>query len=373
MKREFYIDNLRILLTVLVIIHHTAIAYGASGGWCYVTPNTIQGAGMIGLSSMLAVDQAFFMSLFFFISALFTPVSLEKKGTAKFVKDRLMRLGIPLLLTMFLINPSLLYGISIYTQSTSANWSAYVWGFIKNIPTTSHMWFVLALLIFESIYLLYRKFHKDSISSKITDRMPTNLTILIFVVVCSLFAFSIRLFYPIGGKNFIGLQFGYFGLYTIFYALGILASRKNWLEKLSFQQARIWGFAALAVIPLIVLAWISLINDPSLFEQFIGGFHWRAFALAAWEALVCTGISYFLLMAFKKYLNRSTEFFTNMAANSYTVYFIHPVIVVGFTMLFEQISFAPFITFVIVAVLSLIACYTVSHLIRKIPGVKRIL
>jgi glucan biosynthesis protein C len=373
MKREFHIDNLRILLTILVIIHHTAIAYGASGGWCYVTPNTIQGAGMIGLSSMLAVDQAFFMSLFFFISALFTPISLEKKGTVKFVKDRLMRLGIPLLLTMLLINPSLLYGISVYTNTTSADWATYVWGFVKNIPTASHMWFVLALLIFESIYLVYRKFYKGSIASKISDRIPSNRTILIFVIVCSLVAFSIRLFYPIGGRNFIGLQFGYFGLYTIFYALGILASRKNWLEKLSFQQARIWGFAALAVIPLIVLAWISLIRDPSLFNQFIGGFHWRSFALASWEAVVCVGISYFLLTAFKKYLNRSTEFFTNMAANSYTVYFIHPVIVVGFTILFEQMSFSPSFTFMFVAALSVIACFTISHLIRKVPGVKRIL
>ena len=68
MKRVYYIDNLRIFLTALVIVHHTAIAYGASGGWCYITPNTVKGAQMIGLSSLLAVDQAFFMSFFFFIS-----------------------------------------------------------------------------------------------------------------------------------------------------------------------------------------------------------------------------------------------------------------------------------------------------------------
>jgi len=373
MKREFYIDNLRILLTVLVIIHHTAIAYGASGGWCYITPNTIKGAGMIGLSSMLAVNQAFFMSLFFFISALFTPSSLEKKGNGKFMKDRLIRLGIPLLLTMLLINPSLLYGIAIYTHTTTMSWSDFVWMSNTRYSSASHMWFVLALLIFESIYIIYRKFYNGSITAKISDRIPTNRTILIFVIVCSIIAFAIRLIYPIGGKNFIGLQFGYFGLYSIFYALGILASRKNWLEKLSFQQAKVWGIIAIVAIPLIVLAWISLINDPSLFGQFVGGLHWRAFGLTAWEAIVCLGISYFLLMLFKKYLNSSTSFFTNMAANSYSVYFIHPVIVVGLTILFEQVSLSPSITFVLVAALSVSACFTISHLIRKVPGVKRIL
>ena len=34
--RLFYIDNLRILLTILVILHHLAIIYGGSGGGCRI-------------------------------------------------------------------------------------------------------------------------------------------------------------------------------------------------------------------------------------------------------------------------------------------------------------------------------------------------
>ena len=373
MKRSFYIDNLRILLTVLVIVHHTAIAYGASGGWCYIASNTIKGAGIIALSSLLAVDQAFFMSLFFFISASFTPTSIDKKGAGKFMKDRLVRLGIPLLLTMLLINPSLLYAINIYTHTTSASWAGYVWGVVKSIPTTSHMWFVLALLIFESIYVLYRKYYKQPVLSGIIGRMPSNLNILVFILVSGIIAFLIRLVYPIGGKNFIGLQFGYFGLYTLFYVLGIIASRKNWIERLSFQQAKFWGTVALVAIPLIVLAWVSLIRNPSLFGQFVGGLYWRAFALALWEAVVCVGICYFLLMFFRKYINRSNVFFTEMAANSYAVYFIHPLIVVGLTVLFEKVGLSPFVTFLMVAMLSVTLCFALAHLIRRIPGVKRVL
>lgn len=373
MKRAFYIDNLRIFLTILVIVHHTAIAYGASGGWCYIASETVKGAGMIAMSSMLAVNQAFFMSLFFFISAFFTPGSIDRKGTSKFLKDRMIRLGIPLLLTMTLINPSLLYGIAVYTNRTTASWSEFVWTSNTQYPSTSHMWFVLALLIFEFAYVIYRTFYKNSNSRKIQNWVPGNIHILIFLIACSLIAFGIRLVYPIGGKNFIGLQFGYFGLYTMFYTLGIVASRRQWMERLSFRQAKLWGIVALAAIPLIVLAWISLINDPSLFEQFVGGLHWRAFALASWEAIVCLGLSYYLLMAFKKFINISNGFFSEMAANSYSVYFIHPVIVVGFTMLFEQVSIAPSAKFVIVSLLSITICFVFSFLIRKIPGVKRVL
>jgi peptidoglycan/LPS O-acetylase OafA/YrhL len=32
-RRNASFDNLRVLLTLLVIFHHVAIAYGGSGGW----------------------------------------------------------------------------------------------------------------------------------------------------------------------------------------------------------------------------------------------------------------------------------------------------------------------------------------------------
>ena len=36
--RLFYLDNLRIYLTILVILHHTAIAYGGAGDWAIIDP-----------------------------------------------------------------------------------------------------------------------------------------------------------------------------------------------------------------------------------------------------------------------------------------------------------------------------------------------
>lgn len=41
--------------------------------------------------------QAFSMGLFFLISGYFTPSSYERKGSGRFAKDRLLRLGIPIL------------------------------------------------------------------------------------------------------------------------------------------------------------------------------------------------------------------------------------------------------------------------------------
>ncbi len=38
--RQFFLDNLRIYLTLLVIFHHAALAYGGIGAWYVSDPMT---------------------------------------------------------------------------------------------------------------------------------------------------------------------------------------------------------------------------------------------------------------------------------------------------------------------------------------------
>jgi len=102
--RLFHLDNLRVYLTILVILHHTAIAYGAVGDWPIVDP-AVDDISPIFLTFFTAVNQSYFMSAFFLLAGYFTPRSLDRKGRASFIKDRLIRLGIPLLLfTTIILN-----------------------------------------------------------------------------------------------------------------------------------------------------------------------------------------------------------------------------------------------------------------------------
>lgn len=373
MGRTYYFDNLRAALTALVIIHHTAIGYGASGGWCYVTPDTIKGWGQLALSALLSIDQAFFMSLFFFISAYFTPGSFDKKGFRKYIGGRFIRLGIPLFVYSVIINPCLNYAILLHTNNADTGLVNYIITSNIDSPNTSHLWFLLALLIFESLYAVYRRASRISVSAYITDRTPACFDIAVFILLTGSLAFLLRLVYPIGGKNIIGLQLGYFTLYIAMYLLGIIASRKKWLERLSYKASRAWFIVALSVIPLIVLAWINVTTHPDQVAQYIGGSNWKALFLAFWEAVVCVGFCFFLIMAFQKYLNTSNRVFANMAAASYTAYIIHPLIVVSITILFEAVPLSALYKFFIVSLMSITFCFIISHFFRKIPGVDRIL
>ncbi|GHO97276.1 hypothetical protein KSF_073240 [Reticulibacter mediterranei] len=102
--RVFFVDNLRVSLTALVIVHHLAITYGALGTWYYQDPNKDMLA-MIILSILAAIDQAFFMGFFSLLSGYFTPGSYDRKGGRTFLWERYLRLGIPLLVYDLVLDP----------------------------------------------------------------------------------------------------------------------------------------------------------------------------------------------------------------------------------------------------------------------------
>src|SRR5215475_13190314 len=100
------IDALRAAVTLLVVFHHTAITYGAIGGWYYreIDPST-KSLGGILLILFCTINQAWFMGLFFLLAGYYTPASYDRHGPAGFARERLLRLGIPLLIYFFLLHP----------------------------------------------------------------------------------------------------------------------------------------------------------------------------------------------------------------------------------------------------------------------------
>lgn len=99
-SRTAYTDNLRIYLTLLVIFHHAAIAYGGAGDWGVKDRVTDEVSPLL-LSLFNGVNQAYFMATFFLLAGYFTPAAFARKGAKQFLSDRLIRLGVPLLLSNF--------------------------------------------------------------------------------------------------------------------------------------------------------------------------------------------------------------------------------------------------------------------------------
>src|ERR1051325_6128284 len=104
-----FIDNLRWVMIVLVVSMYAAVTYSHVGSW-YFMEDPKPGPGMTGLfATYQAFLQAFFMGLLFFIAGYSVPDAFDRKVFKKFVRDRFVRLGIPSLVFMLLVQPITVY------------------------------------------------------------------------------------------------------------------------------------------------------------------------------------------------------------------------------------------------------------------------
>src|SRR5580658_4886101 len=149
-QRDLYIDRLRSVMTVLVILHHTAITYGAPGGWFWTELKPSATPTSLLLTLFVTTNQAYFMGFFFLLAGYFTPASLERKGYARFVGDRFLRLGLPLLAFGLILGP-LTEGIVSAAQGDGF-WPKIMALWNGREFINGPLWFAQALLIFSLIY-----------------------------------------------------------------------------------------------------------------------------------------------------------------------------------------------------------------------------
>jgi peptidoglycan/LPS O-acetylase OafA/YrhL len=113
------IGYLRAFITLLVVAHHSALAYhpypAASNSTLVAQPRWWQAFPVVdphkwmGWSFFVGFNDVFFMSLMFFLSGLFVSHSIQRKGVGVFLRDRLLRLGLPFIAAAAIIAPLAYY------------------------------------------------------------------------------------------------------------------------------------------------------------------------------------------------------------------------------------------------------------------------
>jgi glucans biosynthesis protein C len=104
-----YLDNLKILLVIGVIAVHAGITYGFDGSW-YLESYEVMRDLVVGVVTVvLGVGWLFGLGLFFLMAGRLTGPAFDRKGPRAFVRGRVVRLGVPLVLYTFLVSPPLEY------------------------------------------------------------------------------------------------------------------------------------------------------------------------------------------------------------------------------------------------------------------------
>jgi len=104
--REQWADNLRVIVIAGVIVLHTATAYLAPiSGW-YYEERTSSGVWLVLLSGPASIGALFALGPLFLVAGWFSVRSLAHRGPGGFARSRLLRLGVPLVVYILLIDPS---------------------------------------------------------------------------------------------------------------------------------------------------------------------------------------------------------------------------------------------------------------------------
>ncbi|CAN5179846.1 acyltransferase [soil metagenome] len=363
----FFIDNLRVLMTVLVILHHTVITYGGPGGWYFTDPTTNKPA-LIIMTLFVATNQAFFMGFFFFLSALFTESSYNKKGTAKFIADRLKRLGIPLLFYSFILGPIMNYLVYRYGLHKDASFMQYIGGY-DNWIDPGVMWFVAALLLFTGICILLKQFNKNKKYNQYA--LPGNRTILIFAIALGVISYLVRIVFPVGWVlHPVGFQLAHFPQYSCMFLLGIMASRNGWMNYIGYSTGKRWLIVALVLVFVVFPLMFILINSP--IDTFQGHGTWQSFFAAIWEQLTGVSIMVALSGIAKHKWNYTTPLLQKMSRAAFAAYIFHPLIVITISLSLLQWHVDPAIKLLIAAPCAVLFSFCFAWVITKLPVAKNI-
>jgi len=321
-KRIHWMDNLRTITILLVVLYHIGGVYESAGlwGWFWIVddPDTIAWVGIVGIIFDIMV-----MPIMFFVSGYLTPVSLKTKTSWEFFKGKFKRLIIPWVIAVFTLIP-IYKVIFLYSRGLpQEHWNTYF--HITNPNSQNWLWFLPVLFLFDILYLIMARANIRLTGISLRSAVLGSLVIG--------FVYSYAIGDVAGFRSWtltplIDFENERILVYFLSFLLGVLAYQQNvfaekpgsktlyiiassvaWLPVTAHIFVRLWPFftpnpAEFPITPLYRVAW------------------WLSFDLS----VLC--MMYTMIESFRQYLDKAGRIWGELNKNSYGVYIIH-VIMVG--------------------------------------------
>ncbi|MCA6124179.1 acyltransferase [Bradyrhizobium sp. WSM 1704] len=374
-KRNVALDRARTFLTLVVLLHHAVIPYTYFG---HTDPTS-----WIGFDGVVLATDSFFMAMFFFLSGLFVWPGLGHKPWLIFLRDRLLRLGLPFVVCAVTVIPLAYWAIELrHTPGTSFG---EFWRKTMTVGPwpAGPIWFVWVLMAFDvTASLLYR------ISPRLLD--PINRLSLkgferpskfwLFLVVGSALLYLPLLVYF--GQN-RWFEFGPFSvqasrvlLYASYFfigaGIGAAQLESGVLSAHGRLTERRWFWTGVTLIPYAMM-WVMIyvkrqvIGNPDPLPS------WYLAIYGTFFVLFSASILFAILAYFLQSKASGPTLLDRMQADAYGMFLVHYPIVLWlqywlFDMDLPAIAKAAIAFFATVAL-----SWAATAVLRKIPGAKYVL
>jgi hypothetical protein len=380
---------LRAATTVLVVAHHAVLAYvpfapaapaslTAQPPWWKAFP-VVDAQRFAGFSVLVGFNDTFFMSLMFFLSGLFVWNSLERKGAGAFLRDRFLRLGIPFVGAAALVAP-LAYYPTFLQSGAAPSLRAFgrQWLSLSDWPA-GPAWFVWVLLAFALVAALLSRLMPqwgERLGRRLSavSARPARFFLLLVSVSGLVYIPMSLVFNPLSWSAFgpftfqTSRIFHYLAYFLIGGGLGAWGSGRGLLAP-DGKLARCWpawAFSSAVAFALAVAITIVAVSSPSpsLTLRAIGGLVF---------VLCCAASSFAFLAFFLRFARSRSAIFDSLRDNAYGIYLVHYAFVswLQYAMLKAGLPAVQKGSAVFLGALML--SWAASAMMRRIPGVARVI
>ena len=241
----------------------------------------------LGASIMFIWIHTWRMPLFMLLAGFFTALSLSKRDVGNYALNRLIRLGVPILLLWAVIPAVDETTSDIFKLPELISWVLYDLPFTLRLD---HLWFLYYLLIFYGVLLLLKSI-TPRIFTFISDfKLSSARVLLLWLPILILLS---PLNKPTGGifgeipTTFGEVELGSMLFMASFFLMGLQIQKSaRFLEQL--QQKRFWlpSLIIFSLIPIGLMGWGGLKDEPFVFSS----------ALEMWIANSLSGSAALLLV-----------------------------------------------------------------------------
>jgi fucose 4-O-acetylase-like acetyltransferase len=360
-------------MIILVLSMHSVDTYSPFGNWYYTDrPPRIDLATALAFGSYQSFLQAFFMALLFFIAGFFAAPSYDRKGFARFARDRWLRLGVPTLLFMVIVGPLTQYFLS-RTWGTGGflhQWLVHLCD-AELLSETGPMWFAAVLLVFSLLYGCTRAVAR---TAHYEGTPPSGRSVVGFILLMACATFAVRIFVP-QNVAVLNVHPGDFPQYILMFCAGILAYRRGWLENVPTRWGLPWAtgllVASAALFAALMIYGGAVHGDTS---RYAGGYNIVSFGKSVWESAVCVGASLAIVVGYREFFNAQGGFAKLLSDNAFAVYLFHPPVIIVLAILLHSVAAPAPLKAALLTLSAAVVTFSLAALVvRRIPPLRRIL
>jgi glucan biosynthesis protein C len=383
--RDLSIDYLRTTLTLMVLGHHSALAYTtfASFNKQHIFESTapvVDSARWIFFDYAENFNDVFFMSLMFFVSGLFVYPALRKHGTLNFIRDRFLRLGLPFAFAVVFLMP-LAYYASWQLTGLSVGFLDFYQRLASGGFAAGPPWFVWVLLLFDILLALillpFQRFIPGAGRFMVKlQNHPFAAFGVVYLLACAVYLPLLARYGSGAWTNLFTSPFSFqicrIGLYALWFIFGFFVGAPGFANGLISKEGSLARHRRLWMLACFV-AYNALIFIPRLpVTHLLSPFSQGALEALLWVAS-CVASCFGFLALFRGIHLTSRPWMNSLSRSAYIMYLVHYVFITWTQRLVLDRPIHAGIKFLFVFLTTVLLSWLTAQLLLRIPKLNTVL